>query len=154
MSSHAPPPDDTGNLLGALLRLAHQALIREVFDALARTRFSDVQPHHMTAMRPLWDTAEGMRATDLAAAAHVTKQSMGAVLDQLEERGYVERIDDPDDGRAKRVRLTRRGRDVGAILRTHVRRVEDDWAGRVGRGRLESTRQTLRDLVASLAARD
>ena len=103
-------------------------------------------------MRALWDQPEGARATELAAAARITKQSMGAIVDQLEQRGYGERVDDPRDSRAKLVRLTKRGRDAGRLMRATVRRVEADWGRRVGTARLEALRETLRDLVASFGA--
>ena len=38
---------------------------------------------------------EGSRLTDLAAQAQVTKQTAGELVDQLERRGYVERVPDP-----------------------------------------------------------
>jgi DNA-binding MarR family transcriptional regulator len=145
-------PADRGHLIGALLRLSHQALTAEVFGAMSATEYSDLQAMHMTALRPLWDAPDGLRATDLAAAARVTKQSMGAVLDQLEAAGYVERADDPTDRRAKIVRLTKRGRDAGKLLRGAVRRVEADWSRRIGAERLATVRSALEDLLASLDA--
>lgn len=144
---------DRGPLLGSLLRLSHQALITEVMRGIADGGFPDLQQHHMAAMTPLWDRPEGARSTDLAALARITRQSMGVIIDQVEELGYVERVDDPDDRRAKRVRLTKRGRDAGRIARTHVRRVEADWAKRIGADRLAALRQTLTDLHASLDER-
>jgi DNA-binding MarR family transcriptional regulator len=136
--------------LGALLRLAYEAISGELLEALSRTPFADIQRHHMTALRPLWDTTLGLRQTELAAASRMTKQSMGAIVDQLEQLGYAERVDDPADKRAKLVRLTRRGRDAGRVLRASVRRVEADWARRIGAARLAELRSTLTDLVASL----
>jgi DNA-binding MarR family transcriptional regulator len=141
---------DRGNLLGALLRLAYHAMMAEVMEALSGTQFTDLQAMHMTAFRPLWDAPQGLRATELAAAARITKQSIGIVVDQLEEGGYVERVAHPSDGRAKLVRLTKRGREAGGLLRAAVRRVEADWAQRIGSDRLAELRSTLTDLVASL----
>jgi DNA-binding MarR family transcriptional regulator len=156
MSSKNPPPEsaqagaDRGNLIGALLRLSHEALMSDVLEALSSTEFRDLQRAHMSAMRPLWDAPLGMRTTELAAAARITKQSMSAVVEELEALGYVERVDDPSDGRAKLVRLRKRGREAGRLLRAAVRRVEADWARRVGTQRLAALRSTLADLVASL----
>jgi DNA-binding MarR family transcriptional regulator len=147
---HSTEPPDRGHLIGALLRLSHQALMSEVVSGLARTDYADLQAGQMTAMRPLWDAPAGMRSTDLAAAARVTKQSMAAVIEQLEASGYVERVDDASDGRAKLVRLTKRGREAGKSLRGAVRRVEADWARRIGAERLAQVRSALEELVASL----
>ena len=52
---------------------------------------------------------EGSRLTELAERARMTKQSVGEVATDLEQRGYVERVPDPADGRAKIIRLTERG---------------------------------------------
>jgi len=40
----------------------------------------------------------------------MTHQSMGELIDTLERRDYVERRPDPDDGRARLVCLTAKGR--------------------------------------------
>src|SRR4051812_21961513 len=120
-TNHAPsavPGDsDRGPLLGALLRLCHQFMIAEVMRGLADAGYAELQPPHATTLRPLWDRPEGARATELAASSRVTKQSMGAIVDQMEAWGYAERIDDPDDKRAKLVRLTKRGREAGRVIR-------------------------------------
>jgi DNA-binding MarR family transcriptional regulator len=159
MTSSIPPhPDrgatdpDRGHLIGALLRLAYQSLISGVLTSLGGTDFADLQAVQMSALRPLWDAPQGVRATDLATAARITKQSMGAIVDQLVLRGYVQRVEDPSDGRAKLVRLTTRGREAGKVLRAAVRRVEADWARRVGADRVAELRETLAALVASLEA--
>jgi DNA-binding MarR family transcriptional regulator len=144
--------EDRGNLLGALLRLSHQALLSEVMATMAKTEFKDVQGVHSAALRPLWDAPDGMRVTDMAREARITKQSMQAIVDELESLGYVERLADPTDGRAKLVRLTKRGRRVGPVMRDAVRRVETDWAKRIGARRIEELRRTLADLVASFDA--
>lgn len=52
---------------------------------------------------------EGTRLTDLAERAQVTKQTAGFLVDQLERAGYVERVPDPADGRARLIRLSARG---------------------------------------------
>ena len=146
------PKADRGPLLGALLRRCHQALLEEVERSLVASGHDDahVSGSHNAVLRPLWDHPEGLRATELASLARITKQSMGAIVDQLEALGHVERVDDPDDARAKRVRLTRRGRAVGGAMRAAVRDVEADWARRIGNARLTVLRETLTDLVASL----
>jgi DNA-binding MarR family transcriptional regulator len=52
---------------------------------------------------------EGTRMVDLARKMDVTKQAVSQLVSELELAGFVELIPDPDDGRAKRVRITRRG---------------------------------------------
>jgi DNA-binding MarR family transcriptional regulator len=50
--------------------------------------------------------------TDLAARLRLTLQRAGQLVAELEEVGYLERIPDPADGRARRVRYTRRGLEL------------------------------------------
>ena len=138
---------DRGPLLGALLRLAHQSLIRRVLEGLAREGYVDVQPAHFAPMVALWDAPDGLRATELAARAKITKQSMGELVEQLAARGYVERVADPEDGRARRIRITPKGRKAGRLGRKLVREVESDWSKRVGIARIEQMRKTLKRLL-------
>ena len=140
---------DRGPLLGALLRFAHQSIVRRVLDRLAAAGFDDVQPAHFVPLQALWDYPEGARATELAARAKITKQSMGELVEQLATRGYVERIPDPLDGRARLVRMTSRGRKAGRMARDTVRDVEADWSGRLGARRIEALRETLKMLLES-----
>ena len=88
----------------------------------------------------------GVRVTALARASRITKQSMSALVSDLEAAGYVERVEDPDDARATRVRLTSRGRAYGRAVRAFVLNVEAEWAERVGAQRIEQLRTTLEDL--------
>lgn len=66
-----------------------------------------LQPSHQVVFASLG--RDGARLTELAARAAMTKQAMGQLVDDLERLGYVERIPDPIDGRAKIVRLTDAG---------------------------------------------
>jgi DNA-binding MarR family transcriptional regulator len=128
---------------GALLRLVHQSMIQELACWLATSPFADLQPAHCAAVQALWDQPAGARLTALAQTARITKQSMGALVDQLVAARCVERVADPDDGRASRVRLTARGRDFGRAVRAFSRGVEAEWARRVGERRVRELRRTL-----------
>jgi DNA-binding MarR family transcriptional regulator len=86
---------------------------------------------------------DGSRLTDLAAAAQVTKQTAGAMVDQLERAGYVERVPDPADARAKLVRFAPRGREVIAVARVVEDEIRGEWEQHLGVRRL-------RELTASL----
>lgn len=46
----------------------------------------------------------GVHLTALADRVGVTKQSCGQMVTELEAEGYLERVPDPDDGRAKLIR--------------------------------------------------
>ncbi len=138
-------PSEDQRMLGALLRIPFQAIVARIHEGLIATGYVDLRPAHFVVfqqMRP-----EGVRLTELAERAQITKQSMGSLVDYLEERGYVERVPDPADRRAKIVRLTERGKDVERAAREILRGIEADWGRQLGELRLQQLRDTLRDLV-------
>ena len=136
--------------LGALFRLVHAALVQEYARWLAASPYRDVQPAHAAVIQPLWPSPQGARLTDLARTAGITKQSMGALVDSLAQAGYVERVADPDDRRAQRIRLTARGRAYARDVRRFGRELETRLAAPVGARRLEELRATLAQLLESL----
>ena len=130
-------------MLGALLRLAYHAMAQELAQWLVDAGYGDLQPSHSAAIQALWARPDGVRLTEMAQAAHVTKQTMSALVDHLERAGYAERVADPDDKRAARVRLTARGETFAKNVRAFMRRVEADLAARLGPTRVEELRATL-----------
>lgn len=52
---------------------------------------------------------EGMNVKELIAFLMVSRQNLAAVLDRLEGRGWIEKVKDAADGRARRSRLTVKG---------------------------------------------
>ena len=143
--------DETELGLGTLLRMPYQVMITETVEpALAAAGFGDIRSAHLPVIRALASNPAGLRATELARYARITKQSVGYLVDHLSAGGYVERVPDPTDLRAKMVRLTPRGWTVGRKIRATVLEVEVDWAQRVGATRLECLRAILQELVTSL----
>src|SRR3712207_5978747 len=74
----------------------------------------------------------GTRLTDLAEQALVTKQTAGHLVDQLERAGYVRRVPDPTDKRARLVRMAERGQDLVALARKVEHEVEAEWTAHLG----------------------
>ena len=93
----------------------------------------------------------GTRVSVLAERAQITKQSMADLVLHLERHGYVERVPDPTDGRAKLVRATARGRETYAIAREFVAELEAEWGRRIGADRMRALRELLEELNAVLA---
>jgi DNA-binding MarR family transcriptional regulator len=142
--------DETEMGLGTLLRMPYQAMIVDAVEpALAAAGFGDIRSAHLPVIQALTRNPDGLRSTQLAAYARITKQSMGTLVDHLDRSGYVERVEDPGDQRAKVVRLTSRGRIASRAVRAAVRDVECDWARRVGPEHVEQLRSILRELVAT-----
>lgn len=93
---------------------------------------------------------DGSRITTLAEAAGMTKQSASALVDQLERAGYVERVPDPTDARARLVRIARRGREAQACAREMEQQIEADLEAHLGRRRMREMRRSL-ELLREIA---
>jgi DNA-binding MarR family transcriptional regulator len=88
----------------------------------------------------------GTRVSVLAQRAQITKQSMAELVAHVERHGYVERVPDPGDRRAKLVKTTGRGRDVYEV----VAEVEREWTSRLGTAKMRRLRGLLEELNAVL----
>lgn len=140
-------PEDH-RMVGALLRIPREAATRRVLAGLAAAGFGDIRPAHFTVFQHV--PPEGIRLTELADAALLTKQSMGYLVDDLDALGYIERIPDPADRRAKVLRLTAKGRAVEETVRDTIRQIEADWAERLGADDYQRLLQLLRRLIAAI----
>jgi DNA-binding MarR family transcriptional regulator len=132
--------------LPALLSELEQAAIAELHERLGEEGHPGIRPAHGCVFRFI--DAPGSRLTELAERAGLTKQAVGEVVDNLEQLGYVERVPDPEDGRAKTIRLTASGREARQAAARVFAEIERGWAERVGEERMALVRETLEQLVA------
>lgn len=130
--------------LGLLLRRPYQILAERVYGELARRGYADVRLAHGAVFRSI--VPEGSRITEMAERAQMTKQSMGALVEYLRERGYVELQPDPSDGRAKLVHLTARGEVLQTSAVEISREVEREVESLIG----EQNHRRLRELLEKL----
>jgi DNA-binding MarR family transcriptional regulator len=129
--------------LGVLLFIPHRHMERRILEAVVAAGY----PITLAQAR-LFQRVDhrGSRLTQLADSAQVTKQTAGFLVDQLERGGYVERVLDPLDGRARLVRITPRGYDVIAVASTEQARTEAEWTRHLGMQAIAELRQTLTEL--------
>lgn len=130
--------------LVALLQDVQRALQDELHARLRDLGWPEIRPSHGCVFGGM--TPEGARLTDLAERARLTKQSVGEIVSNLEELGYVERIPDPDDKRAKLVRLTPQGEAVQKAARETFAEIEAAWGERIGKRKVADLRATLEEL--------
>ncbi|HET9197935.1 MAG TPA: MarR family transcriptional regulator [Solirubrobacterales bacterium] len=135
--------------LPGLLDIASEALFAEFRAELERSEFGDIRPTHGCVFR--FVQGEGLRLTDIAERAKLTKQSVGEIVDDLVERGYAQRIPDPDDRRAKLICLTERGEAAQSHGRKLFAKVEKRWAARYGAERIAALRELLEEIAAAEA---
>ena len=134
--------------LGTLLRDPALAINELVSEGLADRGFSDFRPAHGTIGQHIAD--QGSRVTELAQLAQVSKPTVVYLVNDLERLGYVERVPDPADGRAKLVRLTERGARAQRAAREVVRQIEKDWSRLLGPGNFAELRALLQRLHGAL----
>ena len=130
--------------LGVLLFIANRELEQRAYAAVVAAGVTDItlaQARVAARIGP-----QGTRVSDLAAQARVTKQSAAFLVEQLEAAGYVERVPDPSDGRARLVRLTSRADPVVAAAGAEVEQVLAEWSDHVGADRLALAHEVLLEL--------
>ncbi len=117
-------------LIGALLRVPAQAIHRRIVGELNAAGFGDLRVPHMAVLQ--FPGPDGVRPGLLADRAGMSKQAMNQLLRSLETCGYLARSDAPEEGRARLVRLTPRGR--AAYLKIHeiLRDIEREWSAELG----------------------
>jgi len=132
-------------MIGALLRVPWEDVQQRMLDRLHEDGFDDLDGAHLNVFR--YPGPQGARPSELAASLRVSKQALNYLLGELERLGYLERRADPDDGRSKRVALTRRGERVVRSMRNAVADVERDWEARLGPRRFAELRRLLQELA-------
>ena len=143
--SRAPDNSRSRVPLPGLMEVVQEALYAEFRQELEETGYGDIRPTHGCVFRFIRE--EPLRLTELATLAGMAKQSIGEVIDNLVELGYVKRVPDPQDRRAKLISLTARGEEAQKIGLTLFTKVERRWAKRYGPERLAQ----LRDLLEEIA---
>ena len=134
------PRQDEPNL-GLLCYIASRAMEARVFDALAAAGFGDVTTAQGRVFARIGP--KGTRVTDLAEQGGITKQTAGFLVDQLERAGYVRRVPDPADARARLVQIAPRGEAAIAVTRTAEAEVEAEWTRHLGKQATSQLRRAL-----------
>ena len=105
-----------------------QLIERQVRSRL-REQFSTTLPR-FDLLAQLERHREGLKMNELSRLLMVTGGNVTAIVDQLKKEGLVERLDEPADRRAFRIRLTRAGeRSFGEMARAHEEWVVELLAG-------------------------
>jgi len=128
----------------ALFR-AQSTIVQELS---ARDAWEDLVPREYGVLYALSSVPEGLRITELGEDVLLTQPGMSRLVARLEARGLVQRLPDPEDARACRIRLTQAGvatqRRIG---RTHARHVAEAMTRNLDRGELEQLLDVCRGLI-------
>lgn len=128
-----------------LVPLTHRTVDAAIQRGLNDRGF-DVRTAHSAVLANI-DIATGTRATVLAERATVTKQAIGEVVDDLEARGYVKRVPDPADRRAKLIKLTRKGHKAISAAFEVIGSIEEATLNAVGVKDVQTARRVLETMI-------
>jgi len=134
-----------GQAVPALVQLLARSGAERLRTEFAAQGMGGLRPLHALLLVPL--LGGGRHASDLAETLGVSRQAVAQVVTRLERDGYLTRITDPGDARAKLVCLTPRGRAALRTMRATALAVEDEWRQRLGAERLAGFRDTLITLL-------
>ena len=84
-----------------------------------------------------------VRPGTLAERAGISKQAMNQLLRSLEHLGYIVRSDAPNEGRARIIRLTKRGRAAYSKIHEILREIESEWSDELGFKRFGQLKELL-----------
>jgi DNA-binding MarR family transcriptional regulator len=140
----ARPPKELRSSTSHLLKRLGWAIKERALEAFESTGLS---PAHHAVLALLEEEPRETQAT-IADALGYDRSHLVGLLDELEERGLIERRRDPGDRRRHLVKLTPEGKKTLAQLRSVAKRVEDDFFGPLD----AEQRQRLHELLLLLAS--
>ncbi|MFQ5678895.1 MAG: MarR family winged helix-turn-helix transcriptional regulator [Gemmatimonadota bacterium] len=131
--------------LGRLLVRTFEMFQEDVLQRLRARGFMEVERSDLTVLRNL--DLEGNRITEIAERAGLSKQTIGPLVHELEEKGILRVDRDPTDGRAKVVRFTDRGLEGFETAMEVFQETVARYTACLGRERMEQLHSALRDLL-------
>ncbi|GAA2693055.1 MarR family winged helix-turn-helix transcriptional regulator [Actinoplanes palleronii] len=131
--------------LGMLAARLLFSLQSELFRRGAELGFGDLRPQYGAVLAYLDE--EGSRQTELTRLAGRNKQTIGAILDELEKLGYVSRVPDPADRRARLIVPTARGREWMDLSDGIVADIERRHSAELGAATYAAFRETLQAIT-------
>jgi DNA-binding MarR family transcriptional regulator len=138
--------------LGVLAARLLHGVQDELFQRTAEQGFDDLRPRHGAVLAYLDE--DGIRLADLARISGRNKQTIAAVVDELDNLGYVYRAGDPADRRAKLIVPTERGRRRMRAGDQIVADIETRYEAKLGRTAYARFKQALRAVTADETVRE
>ena len=142
-------PADRDAIGQLLIRLLSE-FRRELSEPMEERGFGDIRRPHLQVWGNIgW---EGRRLTELAARAQLSLSATSELVNELEELGYLKRVPDPNDGRAKLIVPTDRGHEALDAATVRVTEIEQHWGSLVGAERFNDACYLLNSLLQQLEA--
>jgi DNA-binding MarR family transcriptional regulator len=135
----------TGVPLARLFAMAYRLLVDELHERLADRGWTGVRPAFGFVLLALRDGPASLR--DLPDVLGTTKQAVSKLVDAMVAAGFLQRVADPGDARAKRVQLSARGRTLLSEVEEIWADLETGWAQTLGESRLDDLRDGLETVL-------
>lgn len=145
-AGHDAAPGVSRDDLGFLLAKASQRWNELLQQRFIAAGFPEVRASYGSVLVPLFEQ-DGLRMSELALRARLSKQTMTTLVRLLEREHLVERRPDPADGRAALVFLTARGRRLEPVAGTILGELEQLAQARLGAKTTSQLKQALRVLT-------
>jgi DNA-binding MarR family transcriptional regulator len=136
---------DTGNL-GFLLAKASQRWNEMLAERFRELGFAEVRPSYGSVLLPLFEQ-DGLRIGEIGRRARLSKQTMTTLVRLCERDGLVQRRRDPGDGRAFRVCLTDRGRELKPVTDAILHELDDRVLASLGRNQRNALARALKGVM-------
>ena len=117
----------------------------DLFRRAAQHGFDNLRPRHGAVLAYLDE--DGIRLVDLARIAGRHKQTIAAIVDELEKLGYIYRATDAADRRAKLIMPTERGLEAMQLADDILADIEAHYAEQLGQRRYAQFKQALRTVT-------
>ncbi len=143
-------PNERSPYVGAMLRVVWQWVRDRLYEGVAAAGFDDLNAAHVGLWR--YPGLDGLRPSQLADRVGITKQSVNDLLGHLEQHGYLLRVPDSADGRARVIRLTAKGRRLEQTIYAEAGAAQLRIAEILGPQRFAHLRSSLELLTEQLAA--
>jgi DNA-binding MarR family transcriptional regulator len=131
----------------ALVNMVAAAGAPHLRAAFAAAGLDGIRPAQAVVLVPL--AIGGLHASDLADRLRVSRQAVAQAVTALERHGYVTRLPDPVDARARIIELTPRGQQALRVMRSNALDLEKRWRQVLGEQRLGEFRETLLTLLST-----
>lgn len=140
-----------GLSLPQVISLAFNVILDGLHRHLVDSGYEDLRPTHVLNVFRFMD-CDGTRPTTLARRAGMTPQAMSELVGYLEQRGYVQRVPDPADGRGRVVVYAERGSAAAEVAEAYFTDIEDRWGRIIGSDRLQDVVSALTQVLSDSQA--
>ena len=142
------PNGEPDRYVGAMMRVVWQWVRDQMYAGVVAAGYEDLNAAHVGLWR--YPGLDGLRPSELADHVGITKQSVNDLLGHLERQGYLDRIPDAGDGRARVIRLTSKGRRLEQTIYAQARAAQTRIAEILGPRRFEQLHSSLELLTELL----